>query len=148
MRKPPYPITPRPVTRSWYDRHPRWKIVIGGFVVILFLAFALAFVVWSNMAGLRNSAIVQEATARALANPQVISELGEPVRRGLFVYGKLRLRGQFGFADFDVPLAGSRSDGTVSAFAYRIRGQWQFRRLEVGVAGFPAIDLLQTPTAK
>ena len=148
MRKPPYPITPRPVTRSWYDRHPRWKIVMGGFIIILFLALALGFVVWSNLAGLSNSSVVQEATARALANPQAVSELGEPVRRGRFVYGKLRLRGQFGYADFDVPLVGSRSDGTVSALAYRIRGQWQFRRLEVGVEGFPAIDLLQAATAK
>ena len=95
------------------------------------------------MADLRHSSVVQDAMARALANPQAVSELGEPVHRGRFVYGKLRMRGQFGYADFDVPLVGSRSEGTVSALAYRIRGQWQFRRLEVGVEGFPAIDLLQ-----
>ena len=121
---------------------------MGGFVIILFLALALGFVVWSNMSGLCNSPVVQEATARVLANPQAISELGEPVRQGRFVYGKLRTRGQFGFADFDLPLVGSRSEGTVSALAYRIRGQWLFRRLEVGVVGFPAIDLLQAATAK
>jgi hypothetical protein len=148
MRKPPYPFTPQPVARSWYDCHPGWKIVIGGLVVVLFLGVAVGFVVWSNMAGLRASSVVQEATARALANPQAISELGEPVRPGRFVYGKLRTRGEFGFADFDVPLEGSRSEGIVSGLAFRIRGQWHFRRLEVGVVGFPSIDLLQAGDTK
>ena len=116
---------------------------MGGLVIILFLAIAVVLVFLSGMTALRHSAVVQEAMARALANPQAISELGEPVHAGRLVYGKLRTRGQFGFADFDVPLVGSRSQGLVSGLAFRIRGQWQFQRLEVGVEGFPAIDLLQ-----
>ena len=148
MRNPPYPITPRVVTRSWYDHHPHWKMITGGLVIILLLAIGLVAVFWTNLTELRHSSVVQEATARALANPRAISELGEPVRTGRFVYGKLRTRGEFGFADFDVPLEGSLSEGVVSGLAFRIRGQWHFRRLELGVTGFPAIDLLQAATAK
>jgi hypothetical protein len=121
---------------------------MGGLVIILFLAIAVVLVFLLGMAELRHSSVVQEAVARAQANPQIISELGEPVRPGRLVYGKVRTRGQFGFADFDVPLVGSRSEGIVSGLAFRIRGQWQFQRLEVGVEGFPSIDLLQAENVK
>jgi len=121
---------------------------MGGLAVILFLAVTVVTSLLSGMAALRQSSVVQEAMARALANPQAISELGEPVRPGRLVYGKLRTRGQFGFADFEVPLVGPKARGTLSGVALRIRGEWQFRRLDVKIAGFPSIDLLPTENAK
>jgi len=120
----------------------------GTVIIIFFLAVTVVPVYLSRMAALRQSPVFQEALARALANPQVVSELGDPVRPARFISGKLRTRGQFGFANFDAPLAGSRDRGTLSGLAFQIRGQWQFRRLEVENEGSPSIDLLPAGNAK
>lgn len=121
---------------------------MGGLVIVLLLACAAVFALLSGISVLRHSSVFQDAVTRAHSNPQVVSELGEPVHPGRLISGKLRARGQFGFADFDVPLIGSRGEGTLSGLAFRVRGQWQFPLLEVDIEGSPSIDLLQAENAK
>jgi len=148
MRNPPYAITGEPVVPSWRDKHPYWKITVGGLVVVLFVAGGIVVGLLSGLATLRHSLVFQEAVVRAQANPEVISQLGEPIRIGRLLHGELRTRGQFGFAHFEVPLVGPRNKGSLYGSALEIRGEWQFRRLEVDGEGFPAIDLLPPAGAK
>ncbi|HEX8814365.1 MAG TPA: cytochrome c oxidase assembly factor Coa1 family protein [Terriglobales bacterium] len=134
--------------RSWTDGHPRGKIVLGGLILLLLIALALGAVVLGRMSAVRHSGVFQEALARASADPKVVAELGEPIRTGYYVSGKLQTRGRFGFADFDVALIGPRNDGVLSVLAYKIRGEWQYRLLEVDVEGSPSIDLLPAGNGK
>jgi hypothetical protein len=63
------------------------------------------------------------------------------------VLGHAEIRGQFGYADFNLPIAGPRNQGRLSVRALELRGQWEFRYLRLEVPGFPAIDLLRPQTA-
>jgi hypothetical protein len=148
MPKPPYPITPHSTKRSWMDRYPRVKIILGGLILLLLMAVAGGIAILTGMSAMRNSNLFHEAVSRAVHDPKVVAELGEPIRTGYYVSGKLQTRGRFGFADFDVGLIGPRNDGVLYVMAYKIRGEWQYRLLEVDVLGSPSIDLLPAGNGK
>jgi len=141
MSQPPYPILGEPVSSSWRDRHPHAKIVVGALVVGLFFVGVGISVLLGNAASVRRSWAYQEALSRAQTDPRVLGILGEPVYPGGFVLGNAETRGQFGYADFNLPIAGPRNHGQLSVRALEIRGKWEFRYLRLEVPGFPVIDL-------
>jgi hypothetical protein len=148
MPKPPYPIMPGLTKQSWTDRYPRGKILMGGVILLLLVALALGIAVIVRMSTVRHSALFQEAVSRAAGDPKVVAELGEPIQTGYYIAGKLQTRGRFGFADFDVALTGTRNDGILYVLAYKIRGEWKYRLLEVDIVGSPTIDLLPVGNGK
>jgi Cytochrome oxidase complex assembly protein 1 len=141
MTQPPYPIRGEPVSSSWRDRHPLAKIVVGALVMGLFFSGIGVSVLLGNAASVRHSWVYGEALSRAQSDPRVLAILGEPIHPGAFVLGNAETRGQFGYADFNLPIAGPRNHGQLSVRAFEIRGQWEFRYLRVEVRGFPVIDL-------
>jgi hypothetical protein len=121
---------------------------MGGVILLLLVALALGIAVIVRMSTVRHSALFQEAVSRAAGDPKVVAELGEPIQTGYYIAGKLQTRGRFGFADFDVALTGPRNDGILYVLAYKIRGEWKYRLLEVDIVGSPTIDLLPGGNAK
>jgi len=83
----------------------------------------------------RRSQVYAEAMARATSDAEVRRELGEPVRAGWWVNGRLSVSGPSGEARFTTPLHGPEGDATLSAHARKVRGQWIFDVLEVAVEG-------------
>jgi cytochrome oxidase complex assembly protein 1 len=148
MTQPPYPILGEPATSSWRDRHPHWKTVVGALVLVLFFGGVGVVALFGNMAALRSSWAYRDALSRAQSDPRVLAALGEPVQPGRFFLGHFETRGQFGYTDFDLPMAGPRNHGQLSVRALEIRGQWEFRYAGLEIKGFPVIDLLQPETAK
>lgn len=116
--------------RSWWQRN--WKWVVPA-LSALFAGSIVLFV----LTLMRHTDVFQEAVARAEANPQVRSELGGPIREGWWVSGHVRSTGSSGNAALDIPLKGSRRDGTVYAVAHKSAGRWKYDTLEVAVAGRP-----------
>ena len=147
MSQPPYPILGEGVTANWSDRHPHWKIVVGALVVGLFFVGICVSVLWGNSAAVRRSWAYQEALSRAQSDPRVHAVLGETVNPGVLVLGHAETRGQFGYADFNLPIAGARNHGQLAVRALEIRGQWEFRYLRLEVQGSPVIDLLGSETS-
>lgn len=136
MAVPEGTATPAP-PRSWRQRN--WKWVVPA-ILALFFAGAIGFFVLTLM---RHTDVFREAVARAEANPQVRTELGEPIREGWWVSGHVRITGSSGNAALAIPLKGSRRDGTVYAVAHKLAGRWQYDTLEVAVEGRPGrISLL------
>jgi hypothetical protein len=144
MVQPPYPVLGEPVRSSWRDRHPQAKIVVGALVVGLFFVGVGVSVLLGNAVSVRRSWAYQEALSRAQADPRVLAILGGPVHPGTFVLGHAETRGQFGYADFNLPIAGPRNHGQLSVRALELRGRWEFRYLRLEVRGFPLIDLLHS----
>ena|SRR3990167_2696419 len=83
----------------------------------------------------RRSEVYAEAIARATSDPEVRRELGEPVRAGWWVSGRLSVTGPSGEARFATPLYGPEGQATLSAHAQKERGRWNFDVLEVAVEG-------------
>jgi hypothetical protein len=103
----------------------------------------LALFVLSFFTVFRHTDVFREAVARAEASPQARAELGEPIREGWWVMGRVRMTGPSGYANLSIPLKGSRKDGTLYVVARKSAGIWQYDTLEVAVEGRPGrISLL------
>ncbi len=132
----PDPAAPPPPPRSWWQRNWKW-VIPGGCLSILALFVLFFFTVF------RHTDVFREAVARAEANPKVRAELGEPIREGWWVMGRVKMTGPSGYANLSIPLKGSRKDGTLYTVAHKSAGIWRYNTLEVAVEGQPGrISLL------
>lgn len=143
------PAQPQP---SWWSRNWKWALPVGCLLVTLpFLALAaLAGVIGGAIAlvfgGIKSTDICQDALRQAAAHPAVIEALGPPVEDGWWMSGQIKTSGTSGYANFSIPLHGSRTEGDLYAEALKNAGRWTYRTLEVEVEGRAArIDLLAGP---
>ena len=83
----------------------------------------------------KRSQVYAEAMSRATSDPEVRRELGEPVRAGWWVSGRLSVSGPSGEAKFATPLRGPGGQGMLLAHARKASGRWVFEVLEVAVEG-------------
>lgn len=108
-------------------------VVVAGFVAALF------FVIMYSM---RSATPFQDGLARAKADPRVVEALGAPIEPGWFMSGKISTSGQSGQCDIDVPLKGSKQDGSVHIVGYREGGRWTYTRMIMTPDRGDPIDLL------
>src|SRR5271170_7074247 len=113
MTTPPYPLLEAPVKRSWLDRHGRWKVVFGGLLLIGVIGVFGAAVFTLVEASFRNSAVYQEALARARQNSQVKDRVGAPLQPGRVLQGQLNTSGSSGTARMAIPVTGPRGKATI-----------------------------------
>jgi len=143
MSTPPYPLHPEPLKRSWIECHPLWKIPLGFATLMLLIC---GFAVGAGtivVASYRHSDVYKQAMAKALGNPTVREQMGEPIQAAWFISGSLHINGSSGNADFSIPISGPRANGSIRVIAFKNAGVWRFTYLQVNVAGRgTCIDLL------
>ncbi len=143
MPTPPYPLQPSPIRRSWLEQNPRWKIPLGCLILALLVGGFVAILLTGIFASFHSSDAYNQAMARAVADPQVRAQLGEPIQPGWFISGQLKVTGSAGSADFSIPVSGPRGRGTIRVVAVKSEGIWRLTTLQVNIAGaIPPIDLL------
>ena len=150
MPTPPYSLHPEPMTRSWIERHPLWKIPLGLLTLLFLIASFGAFTIGIISGSFRNSDVYKQAMAEAAANWQVRDQIGDPIRAGWFIFGELKLGGSTGRANFSIPISGARGKGRIRVVANK-NEVWRLTILQVYVQGrSEAIDLLsiQPPPAR
>jgi hypothetical protein len=143
MTTPPYPLHPEPLTKSWIERRPLWKIPLGCLILFLLIGIFGSIVMTIITTSFHNSDVYKQALAKAVENSQVRGAIGEPIHPGWFVSGQLNVSGGTGSADLLIPISGPRGSGSIRAVATRNRGVWRFTDLQVSIKSHPeAIDLL------
>jgi hypothetical protein len=120
---------------NWWQRNWKWVVPVGCLSILTLFAVFVASIVLLGFTVIRHTEVFREAIARAEANPQVRAELGEPIREGWWISGRVSATGPSGDADISIPLKGSRKDGTVYAVAHKSAGRWTYDTLEVAVEG-------------
>lgn len=129
--------------RSWWQRNWKWAVPLGclGSIVGL-VAFVSAIGVLA-FGSIRASPPYKEALAMSQESPEVILELGEPIKAGWFVTGSISVSGPSGEAELAIPIRGPRKRGTLYVIAERRAGRWEYELVEVEVDGRDdRIDLL------
>jgi hypothetical protein len=121
--------------RSWFTRNALWVVPVGCLGVLAALAAFAGLVLTIAMGSVKATDAYREAVDRAKASPQVLAALGEPVRVGWFVSGKVNVSGPSGDAELSIPLSGPRGKGTLHATARKQAGRWRYEVLEVEVDG-------------
>lgn len=127
---------------SWLSRHWKWFVpsLLVGFVAIV--ALVTIYAVRSGIKTVTESAPVQMAYSIATNDPRVQERLGNPLSKEGFPNGSLKESGSEGIARLQVPLAGSKSSGTLHVLAHKSADRWKIGmlRLDVHDNGSP-IDL-------
>ena len=142
MSTPPYPLHPEPMKRNWIERNPLWKIPLGCLTLLLLMAlFGVGLFSVIN-ATFHHSDVYRLAMTRAGENAQVREQIGEPIKPGWMIVGELKLNGSTGYANFSIPISGSRGKGKIRVVASK-NVTWRFSYLQVYVDGqSQCIDLL------
>src|SRR5687767_3382388 len=103
---------------------------------------AIAFVAFVFFASMRSAAPYQDGIARAKADPRVIQALGAPVEPGWFVSGNINTSGRSGEANLDIPLKGSKQNGSLHIVGTKEGGRWTYTRMLMTPDKGEPIDLL------
>src|SRR5919206_4188024 len=82
--------------RNWWQRNWKWVVPVGcGSVVVLFAAFIVSIVLLV-FSVIRSTDVFHDALERAKADPQVRTELGEPIKEGWWLSGNVESTGPSG----------------------------------------------------
>ncbi len=115
--------TPSTTTQTnWFGKH--WKLVAlaaVGFATLAVVFSAVVFAIASN--SMKHSGAYELALSDARKTPEVITQIGEDVKGGWFITGKINTSGQSGHAELSIPLSGTRGKGTLDTNEYRESGK-------------------------
>jgi hypothetical protein len=143
MATPPYPLHPEPITKSWLERNPLWKIPLGCLILFVLLAAFVIILMTVITSSFRHSDVYQQAIAQAAANLQVRERIGEPIKPAWLISGEMKVSGGSGKANLVIPISGPRGRGRIHGVAQKSGGIWRFTYLQVEVANqSTSIDLL------
>ncbi len=123
--------------RNW-----KWMVPVGCLGLILGVVALVAGIFLVAMSALKSSEVYQGALKIAQDHPAVAERLGEPVKDGWFVKGSIKLDATGGNADFQIPLSGPKSAGTLFVRAVSPDGAWMYERLDIAVEGGEPVSLL------
>jgi hypothetical protein len=121
----------QPPQRSWWGRNWKWVVPVGCVTPLLVCGGGITLIVVLVFGAIKSSDVYTEAVARAKANPEVKSRLGEPVEAGFWASGKVEVSGPSGEADLTIPLSGPKGSATLRAVATKTGGKWEYSTLEV-----------------
>jgi hypothetical protein len=110
---------PRP---SWLKVH--WKLIVSVWVGLSLSGAVAAFVLMTN------SDAAKLAIATAESNAALSQKLGQPIKTGWFISGKIEVNSAGGHAELAIPLSGPRSHGTVYSESHKRAGVWKLDLLE------------------
>jgi TonB family protein len=133
---------PQQQPKGCLGRNWKWMLPVGclGLIFICVLAFGGIF--FAAMSAIKSSDVYKGALERARANPEAVTRLGEPIKDGWFVKGNVRFAGSSGTANFEVPVSGPKSSGTLYVRAI-YEGAWMYERLDLAPEGGETISLLE-----
>jgi hypothetical protein len=118
-----------------------WVGIGCGVLFVGAVAF-VAFIVFVVFASMRSSTPYKDGLARAQADVRVIEVLGAPVEPGMFVSGNIHTSGPSGTVDIDIPLKGSKQNGSLHVVGTKEGGRWTYTRMIMTPDRGEPIDLL------
>ena len=138
--------------RGWWSRNWKWFVPTGCFsLVLIFVACIFAFVTLI-MGSFKDTDVYRQAMAKASSNPEVVAQLGSPIKAGTFLSGSVTTEDRSCEANMTIPISGPKGKGTIYLQARKFSGEWTFQRLLVGIDGrqdrinlLPATRELQEP---
>ncbi|MEO5714304.1 MAG: cytochrome c oxidase assembly factor Coa1 family protein [Luteolibacter sp.] len=140
---PPFPPPmPQPPPPGWWSKNWKWCVptLVVSTLVLIAGFFALIFFAVFGM--LKSSEPAKEALAKAMANPQLQSELGTPIEEGFMVSGNISTSNSSGSATLDIPVSGPKGKANIHVEARKTSGAWTYSTLEATIDGkLDRIDL-------
>jgi len=116
--------------RNW-----KWMLPVGCLGLILAVVALIGGIVFVAMSAIKSSEVYQGALKVVQTHPAAVERLGEPIQDGWFVQGNIKIDGSGGNANFQIPVSGPKSSGTLHVRAISPDGTWMYERLDLAVNG-------------
>lgn len=129
---------------GWWARNWKWAVPTGCLGALALFAAFIAAIVSLVFGIMKSSDAYKEALAKAEASPAVREALGQPVKAGLLITGRINVNGPSGQAHLAIPISGPKGKGTLFADAEKSAGRWKYSTLAVELHGTgQRVDLLE-----
>ena len=136
----------QPPARTWWSRNWKWVVPVGCLTPAVLCCGGGGLILTFVFGALKSSEVYTDALARAKANEEVKTLLGEPIEAGFWVSGSVEVGGTSGKADLSIPVSGPKGSATLHAVATKAGGKWVYSTLEaVPQASGTSIDLRPPP---
>ena len=93
---------------------------------------------------IKSSEPFTESLAKAQNNPQIVEQLGEPIKAGLGISGSIKLEGTSGEAEFSYTVSGPKGSAQVYVAGTKQAGNWTYETMAVDLPD-GRIDLTESP---
>jgi TonB family protein len=133
---------PQQQPKGCLGRNWKWMLPVGCLGLILVGVIVIGGIFFAAMSAIKSSDVYKGALERTQKSPEAVALLGEPIKDGWFVKGNLRFAGGSGTANFEVPVSGPKSSGTLYVRAI-YEGAWMYERLDLAPASGETISLLE-----
>ena len=100
-----------------------WKLVLVVWVGLSLAGAIAAFMLMTN------SETAKVAISTAEASPDLAQRLGQPLKFGWFISGKIEVTPASGHAELAIPVSGPKGGGTIYAESHKRAGIWQLEML-------------------
>ena len=135
-------LNPQP---SWWSQNWKLFVPLGCFGMFVLSAGCCCGLVGFVFYSLHDSWAYAEGVKLARQNPEVVTELGEPIEAGWLATGSVtNTLGDFGDAHVAVSLSGPKQKGTLYVVAQKQDWRWQFKSAIVETTRGKKIDLLRS----
>jgi hypothetical protein len=84
---------------------------------------------------LNNSDVKRMALESARSNPIILQRLGGPIAAGWFIKGSMEVNSSGGSAELEIPISGTKGDGTLYAYAQKSGDGWHMVTLQFAAKG-------------
>ena len=131
--------------KNWLARNWPWLIPAGCAGMVLLLVLVAAAIIFVAFAAVKSSDVYQQALVVIEKSPSIKQLVGEPVKAGFFIQGKVHTSNTGGEASFTIPVKGPEGKGVLHVEAQKQAGGWRFTKLDFEhPKSRQIIDLLET----
>jgi len=147
---PAPPITTQPQNRSsveprrrgWWSRNWAWALPLATLSPILCCGGVIVAIVATVSGIVRYPDVYKDAAAHAMASPQIIEVIGEPIEVGLWTEGNLSVLNGKGVAKLTIPLTGPNGAGNLIVDATsEDDGPWTYHEIKFTTDAGQTIDI-------
>jgi TonB family protein len=125
----------QPQQKGCLGRNWKWMLPVGCLGLILAVVALIGGIVFVAMSAIKSSDVYQGALKVVQTHPTAVERLGEPIQDGWFVQGNIKIDGSGGSANFQIPVSGPKSSGTLHVRAVSPDGTWMYEQLDLAVNG-------------
>jgi TonB family protein len=125
----------QPQQKGCLGRNWKWMLPVGCLGLILGLVALAGGIVFVAMSAIKSSEVYQGALKVVQTHPTAVERLGEPIDDGWLVKGNIKIDGNGGDANFEIPVSGPKGSGTLYVTAVRPDDAWMYERLDLAANG-------------
>lgn len=118
--------------KSWFGRNWIWVVPVGGCLTLIIIGMVFIGSIFFGVTKMfKNATPYEYALEQASQNREVTLILGNTIESDGMISGNISIENHSGYADFSIPIKGSKGTGRVFVVAEKKNGEWIYEKLYV-----------------